>query len=445
MRRALVCGAGGFIGSHLVKRLKREGFWVRGVDLKYPRFSRDRGRRLRHRRSARAAALPRRSTAASTRSTNSPPTWAAPATSSPASTTPTSCTTRRRSTSTCSMPAAAAIPSASSIPRRPASTRSTTRRTRTTGLRRGLAPIRPPPTASTAGRSCSASGSISPTPAITAWRSASRASTTSSGPRAPGTADGEGAGRPLPQGGRGARPGADRDLGRWRADPLVPLYRRVPRGLAAPDALGLRRRAQHRLRRDGHHQRSGGDDRRRRRQGVRSSTSPGLSASGAATRTTASSPRNSGGVLASPSPRHREDLSLDCRPSRGIEAAPRRVSLERPGTRVFHLRPPRMRPAMPRPGRRHHGFQVGKLRREASSRFANDASATSTGGSPGRRAPSFSRQPFAGRRGYGLEHLLHRVAAAGAEIEVAADPSPNSRRTLVTWASARSARRGRSP
>lgn len=39
MKRALVCGAGGFIGSHMVKRLKREGFWVRGVDLKYPEFS----------------------------------------------------------------------------------------------------------------------------------------------------------------------------------------------------------------------------------------------------------------------------------------------------------------------------------------------------------------------------------------------------------------------
>jgi GDP-D-mannose 3', 5'-epimerase len=38
-RTALVCGAGGFIGHHLVRRLKREGFWVRGVDLKYPRFS----------------------------------------------------------------------------------------------------------------------------------------------------------------------------------------------------------------------------------------------------------------------------------------------------------------------------------------------------------------------------------------------------------------------
>ena len=39
MRRALVCGAGGFIGSHLVKRLKRENFWVRGVDLKFPEYA----------------------------------------------------------------------------------------------------------------------------------------------------------------------------------------------------------------------------------------------------------------------------------------------------------------------------------------------------------------------------------------------------------------------
>ncbi len=39
MKAALVCGAGGFIGNHLVNRLKREGFWVRGVDLKFPPFS----------------------------------------------------------------------------------------------------------------------------------------------------------------------------------------------------------------------------------------------------------------------------------------------------------------------------------------------------------------------------------------------------------------------
>src|SRR5215469_12542794 len=34
MKRVLVNGAGGFIGGHLVRRLKDEGFWVRGVDLK---------------------------------------------------------------------------------------------------------------------------------------------------------------------------------------------------------------------------------------------------------------------------------------------------------------------------------------------------------------------------------------------------------------------------
>lgn len=38
-KRALVCGAGGFIGSHLVKRLKKEGYWVFGVDLKSPEFA----------------------------------------------------------------------------------------------------------------------------------------------------------------------------------------------------------------------------------------------------------------------------------------------------------------------------------------------------------------------------------------------------------------------
>ena len=39
MNRVLVTGAGGFIGQHLVTRLKQEGHWVRGVDLKYPEFS----------------------------------------------------------------------------------------------------------------------------------------------------------------------------------------------------------------------------------------------------------------------------------------------------------------------------------------------------------------------------------------------------------------------
>ena len=39
MKTAVVMGAGGFIGSHMVKRLKSEGYWVRGVDLQKPQFS----------------------------------------------------------------------------------------------------------------------------------------------------------------------------------------------------------------------------------------------------------------------------------------------------------------------------------------------------------------------------------------------------------------------
>jgi len=38
MKKAVVCGAGGFIGAHLVKRLKKDGYWVRGADLKFPEY-----------------------------------------------------------------------------------------------------------------------------------------------------------------------------------------------------------------------------------------------------------------------------------------------------------------------------------------------------------------------------------------------------------------------
>jgi GDP-D-mannose 3',5'-epimerase len=39
MKRALVTGAGGFIGNHLVSFLRKQGFWVRGIDLKHPEYS----------------------------------------------------------------------------------------------------------------------------------------------------------------------------------------------------------------------------------------------------------------------------------------------------------------------------------------------------------------------------------------------------------------------
>ena len=50
--RVLVTGAGGFIGHHLVKRLKNEGLWVRGVDIKQPEYESSGCRRVRVTRSS---------------------------------------------------------------------------------------------------------------------------------------------------------------------------------------------------------------------------------------------------------------------------------------------------------------------------------------------------------------------------------------------------------
>ena len=91
---------------------------------------------------------------------------------------------------------------------------------------RRTAPIRQRRTANTDGRSCSASGSISPMPAITAWRCGSPAYHNIFGPegsleRRPRKS----AGGALPKDGDGPRRRRDRDLGRWAADALVPIHR----------------------------------------------------------------------------------------------------------------------------------------------------------------------------------------------------------------------------
>lgn len=54
-KTALVLGAGGFIGNHMVNRLKSEGYWVRGVDIKRPEYDKSAAdhfviRDLRHQR-----------------------------------------------------------------------------------------------------------------------------------------------------------------------------------------------------------------------------------------------------------------------------------------------------------------------------------------------------------------------------------------------------------
>ena len=84
VRSALVCWGGGFIGGHLVRRLKREGFWVRGVDLTFPEFAETEADDFVIGICAtRISAMPS-STTGLTKFTSWPPTWAAPATSSSA-------------------------------------------------------------------------------------------------------------------------------------------------------------------------------------------------------------------------------------------------------------------------------------------------------------------------------------------------------------------------
>ena len=80
VKTALVCGAGGFIGGHLVKKLKREGYWVRGVDIKeheYAPSAADEFRVLDLREPQNCQAALARNGAPSTRSINWPPIWGA--------------------------------------------------------------------------------------------------------------------------------------------------------------------------------------------------------------------------------------------------------------------------------------------------------------------------------------------------------------------------------
>ena len=78
-KSAVVCGAGGFIANHLVKRLKAEGYWVRGIDIKGPEFLQVRPMSSRYLICANRKTAPMlllSKTAAQTRSTSSRPIWA---------------------------------------------------------------------------------------------------------------------------------------------------------------------------------------------------------------------------------------------------------------------------------------------------------------------------------------------------------------------------------
>ena len=89
MNFALVCGAGGFIGGHLVKRLKRDGFWVRGVDIKFHEFSETEADDFMSATCGTKVSVARSSIAALMRSISLQPIWGARVTSLPANTMPT--------------------------------------------------------------------------------------------------------------------------------------------------------------------------------------------------------------------------------------------------------------------------------------------------------------------------------------------------------------------
>ena len=99
-KRILVTGAGGFIGHHLVKRLKRDGHWVRGVDIKYPEYEQSPGMNLKSRTCAKRMPVYSPPAAVSMRYTTSPRTWVGLATSRRF--TPISAVTIFSSTLTCS-------------------------------------------------------------------------------------------------------------------------------------------------------------------------------------------------------------------------------------------------------------------------------------------------------------------------------------------------------
>ncbi len=266
MTRVLVNGAGGFIGGHLVKRLKHEGFWVRGVDLKRNEFSPSPADEfivgdLRDQSVA----------AAAVRGVDDVYQLAADMggagyiftgehdaavmhNSAP-------------STSTASKPAAARASNNSSTPPPPACIPNTTSSIPIIPNARKTPPIRPRPTANTAGRNCSANGSTSPTCATTAWQSASPASTTSSAPKAPGAAARKK--RRPPSAARWPRPDDGGAIEIWGdgkqtrsflyIDECVEGVRRLMR-------VRFHRPRQHRLRRDGHHQPARRNGHRHRRQ-----------------------------------------------------------------------------------------------------------------------------------------------------------------------------------
>ena len=174
-KKALVCGAGGFIGSHLVKRLRKRKASGSAASISSSRNSREtEADDFIDRRSARPHGLPRR---ASIGAFDEVYQLAADMGGAGFIFTGENDADIMHNSALINLnmrrrPATSGTSSASSTRPRPACTPSTTRTIRTTRTASRTAPIPPTRTANTAGRSCSASGSTSPITATTAWRCA---------------------------------------------------------------------------------------------------------------------------------------------------------------------------------------------------------------------------------------------------------------------------------
>ena len=175
MRSALVCGAGGFIGGHLVKRLKAEGFWIRGADLKNHEYAAARPTISSSATSAILTSAAMWSIAGLTRFISWRLTWGAPGSFLSARTMPTSCTTQVRSISTCWMSAARDWSRGFSIRPRHAFTQPTTRWIPIRRIAKRVRHILPPQIVNTAGKSFSASACTSLIRAVAGSRSGSHA------------------------------------------------------------------------------------------------------------------------------------------------------------------------------------------------------------------------------------------------------------------------------
>ena len=289
VKSALVLGCGGFIGHHLVKRLKREGFWVRGVDLKFP-SSRTRKPTI---SSSATCAIQRFCRQIIDRRFDEVYQLAADMGGAGYIFTGENDADVMHNSATINLnvldAATSATSAASSTRRRPACTRNTTSTIPTIRTARRTRAYPAAPDSEYGWEKLFSERLYPRLRAQPRHASAHRAlSQHLRARRHLGRRQGEGAGRDLPQGRGGADGGEIEIWGDGKQTRSFLYIDECLEGTTAADAVRLRRAGEHRLRGDGDHQPAGRHRRRDRRQDASTrTTSPARSACAAATPTIA--------------------------------------------------------------------------------------------------------------------------------------------------------------